>query len=104
MTTHYRTLRCPPASSYETLHAAYLELAEFMHHNGNFDPEFAEVTVAWATLKGVESRRLYDTKLRLERVLNCPACGGNGLVVKSKSFTQRTELKCEACGGTGEKQ
>jgi DnaJ-class molecular chaperone len=99
--THYDLLDCPPASSLDALHAAYLELALKYHDKGDFAPEMSALTVAWGVLKDKKSRAAYDAKLRLERVLNCFYCKGAGLVHRTVRFTQTEESPCAKCGGTG---
>jgi DnaJ-class molecular chaperone len=103
-TTHYETLRMPPASSREDLHRAYLDLAEAAHSRGNFEPGFAEVTTAWAILKDSKARRLYDRQLKLEGILDCARCEGRGLRAYQVSWSISEERVCRECNGTGRRR
>ena len=99
--TYYQTLGVPPGTAVEVIHARYRELAFRLHpdRGGNAE-EFKAVALAWGTLKNAELRKVYDTKLRLERTA-CSVCGGRGLVGVQKGFTQRVDVECRECGGLG---
>lgn len=99
--TYYQTLGVPPGATVEAIHARYRELAFRLHpdRGGNAE-EFKAVALAWGTLKNAELRKVYDTKLRLERRA-CRECGGRGLLRKQASFIAVREVECRACKGAG---
>ena len=98
--TAYEILGCPPGSSVEILHAAYLGAAFELHPDRGGDEErFKAVALAWGQLRSKEARARYDAQLKLEGVLDCEACKGTGL----RWTFGRGDAPCGACGGRGRK-
>ncbi len=101
--THYAVLDLPPGSTYEQLHARFLELSKRYHPDVNGDMlKQQELNAAWGILKNAEFRRQYDARLQLQGG-QCEPCKGRGLIKRTVSFTRHEERLCKYCKGTGQK-
>ena len=99
--TLYALFGLPPSASFEELHANYIELAAGYHSRGNFAEGMAELNLAWATLRDVTKRKLYDRQLRAERTA-CVWCCGNGTCAGyRRGKWHASGLVCEKCKGAG---
>jgi molecular chaperone DnaJ len=105
--TLYDLLGVPPASSARAVRDAYYALARELHPD-QADGEVAEkverfkaVALAYGTLKNAEFRARYDTRLRLERRLDCQGCGGAGLRSGFERGRYLKDQPCKLCGGKG---
>jgi len=100
--TFYDTLGCPPAASAAALREAYYRLSREHHPDRGGDAEkFKAVALAYGNLKTPEFRAAYDARLRLERRLDCLACGGAGLRSGFAGGRYLRYRPCAACGGRG---
>lgn len=86
-------------SSDAEIRDAYYALARRHHPDQGGDAaKFAEAAAAYALLETAALRRRW---LNSQPRHDCKACGGSGVVKKTKSLTTKSYSTCMPCGGSG---
>ena len=102
MMNPWKVLNVHQRSTNEEIHESFLALAKKHHPDkkGGNTKKFAELTMAYALLKGKKERQKF---LDLSPLFGsiCPRCLGAGGKSKTKSITEKEFIKCENCHGAG---
>lgn len=101
MNTHYETLGVPRSATKDEIRSAYIVKARKEHPDaGGTSDSFNAVHKAYETLGRGDLRKQYDAWLD-EHFTPCLHCSGRGVIIKTKSFKERTLRPCLDCRGSG---
>lgn len=99
--THYQTLGVNRSATRDEIRSAYIREAKRAHPDlGGEQSVFEEIHAAYKILNHPTSRVQYNAWLD-EHYKPCLKCSGRGVIIKTKSFKERTLRPCEVCRGSG---
>lgn len=101
MLSHYSTLGLTRQSSTNEVRTAYiLKCKQYHPDHGGDNTEFCKLNDAYLVLRNPVARKKYNAWLD-DTYPVCTVCTGQGVVLKQRSFTQRTIGPCLDCRGAG---
>lgn len=101
MENNYTILGVTRSASKDEIRAAYVRKARETHPDaGGQADDFLSVCGAYKVLTNGVMRKRYDEYLELT-CNPCPTCAGRGVLIKQRSFKERTVRPCQDCNGAG---
>lgn len=101
MENNYTILGVTKSATKDEIRSAYVRLARDSHPDvGGNAGDFLSICGAYKVLSNPSMRKAYDEYLAMSEK-PCPKCAGKGILVKQRTFKERTIRPCDECKGAG---